>query len=93
MKRIRTWQRSLLDSFSARKTDVLLQEFATNHTWQVPTFPVLVHMGFMTPQTDLRDDIRSKFLSSQLRLIWVHGRKEILVHRGTEDFALRRDII
>ena len=93
LKRIRTWQRSLLDSFSARKTDVLLQEFATNHTWQVPTFPVLVHMGFMTPQTDLRDDIRSKFLSSQLRQIWDQGRKESLEHRGTEDFALRREII
>lgn len=93
LERSRAWQRKLLDSFSPQKTEALLQEFAKNHTWQVPTFPILVHMGFMTPRTDLRDDPRSKYLSSQLRQIWDQGRKERLEHREAEDFALRQEII
>jgi imidazolonepropionase-like amidohydrolase len=93
LQKSRAWQRSLLDSVSPRKTEALLAELAKNHTVQVPTFPILVHMGFLTPQTDLRDDPRSKYLSSQERQIWDQGRNERLKFGSPEDFALRQEIV
>ena len=93
LERSRTWQRDVLESLSLQKSAALLNAFVKNHTAQVPTFPVLVHMGFLTPETDLRGDPRSKYLSSELRKIWEQGRKGGLEHRTETDFALRREIV
>jgi len=93
LARSRAWQRKLLDSFSQQKAEALIQKFAGQRTWQVPTFPVLVHTGFLTPQTDLQNDPRSKYLASQLRQIWDQGRKQSLEHRTEEDFGLRQEIV
>jgi imidazolonepropionase-like amidohydrolase len=93
LERSRQWQRDLLQSLSPQKSAVLLSALAKNHVVQVPTFPVLVHLGFLNPDTDLSGDAHSKYLSSALRKIWEQGRKERLDYRTEADFALRREII
>lgn len=93
IQRSRAWQRKLLGSLSPQKEAALIQELARNHTWQVPTFPTLVHMGFLTPQTDLRDDPREQYVPSVVRNIWEQGRRQQLDNRSDADFALRAEIV
>ena len=93
IQRSRGWQRKLLESLSTQKAARLLQEFARNHTWQVPTFPTLVHMGFLTPQMDLRGDPWEKYVPSKVQQIWEQGRKTQMENRNDVDFALRAEII
>ena len=94
LQKSRNWQRSLLDSASPEKTQALLRDFASQHTAQVPTFPILVRIGFLTPATDLPgDDPRLRYLTSEEHKIWEQTRKSRLEHRGPPDFALREEII
>lgn len=91
--RERVWTRDLLDSYSSQLVDSLARKFAANQTWQVPTFPTLVHLGYVTPETDLADDPRLKYVPLKLRRLWEQGRKEQLDHRTAADFALRAESI
>jgi imidazolonepropionase-like amidohydrolase len=91
--RSRAWQRKLLDSYSAEKAEALLRTFAANGTWQVPTFPIMVHLGFMTPKTDLSHDPRMKYIPQNERNIWQEGVRERLEFRSEPDFALREEIV
>ena len=93
LARSRAWQRNLLDSYSAEKAGALFQTFVRNNTWQVPTFPILAHFGFMTPRTDLSQDPRMKYVPRNERALWSQGIKERLESRSETDFALREEII
>jgi hypothetical protein len=92
LARQRAWQRDLLGSISPEKSEALLRKFAVNQTWQVPTFPLLIHTGFLTPETDLRNDPRSKYVPRNVQKVWEQGRKARLEGYSGEDFALRREI-
>jgi imidazolonepropionase-like amidohydrolase len=89
----RSWTRTLLDSYSDEQAALLIKKFAANRTWQVPTFPTLVHLGFVTPDTDLGNDPRLKYVPAQLRHIWEQGRRAALAGRDSTDFAQRAEII
>jgi hypothetical protein len=89
----RAWLRALLDSINANKEEALIAEFARNRTWQVPTFPTLVHIGYLTPQTDLANDPRLRFVPENLRTIWKQGRSAQLDGYSAEDFALRDGVL
>jgi hypothetical protein len=91
--RVRAWQRKLLDSYSEEKAAALFRALLMNGTWQVPTFPILVHLGFMTPQTDLASDSQMKYISQSERRIWSEGVRERLQNRTQPDFALRAEIV
>jgi N-acetylglucosamine-6-phosphate deacetylase len=91
--RDRQWNKELLDSYSQERADKLIQTFLANQTWQVPTFPVLVHIGFLTPETDLRNDPKMKYIPKKTQDSWQQGRDEQLDHHGVEDFALRTEAI
>jgi imidazolonepropionase-like amidohydrolase len=91
--RDRQWTKDLLDSFSDERADKLVQTFLAHQTWQVPTFPVLVHIGFLTPKTDLKNDPKMKYVPKKLQEMWQQGRDEQLDHRGDEEFALRAEAI
>lgn len=93
LRRSRAWQRALLDSYSPEKAASLFRAFVTNGTWQVPTFPILAHLGFMTPATDLSRDPRMKFVPQNERNIWQQGVNSRLEHRSAPDFALRAEIL
>jgi imidazolonepropionase-like amidohydrolase len=92
-QRTRVWQRKLLDSRSPEKTEELIREFVRNRTWQVPTFPTLAHLGFLTPETDLGNDARLKYVPAKMREIWEQGRKSQLENRTAADFHLRSEIV
>jgi imidazolonepropionase-like amidohydrolase len=93
LRRSRAWQRALLDSYSPEKAAALFRAFVANGTWQVPTFPILAHLGFMTPATDLSRDPRMKFVPQNERKIWQQGVSSRLEHRSAPDFALRAEIV
>ncbi|HYL63896.1 MAG TPA: amidohydrolase family protein [Candidatus Methylomirabilis sp.] len=91
--RARAWRRKLLDSYSPQKVDSLIQAFVRNGTWQVPTFPILVHLAFMTPKTNLLNDPRIKFVPQSERKIWQQGVSGQLEHSPDSDFMLRGEIV
>jgi hypothetical protein len=91
--RNRAWQRKLLDTYSPQKADGLFRAFVANRTWQVPTFPITIHLGFVSPKTDLSNDSRMKYVSLGERKIWQQGIKDRLAYRSDADFALREEIV
>ena len=93
LARSRAWQQKLLDSYSPEKAAALLHAFVANGTWQVPTFPVIVHFGFITPQTDLSGDARMAYVPQNERTLWRQGIRERLENRTQADFALREEIV
>src|SRR3974390_195792 len=92
-RRNRRWLHGVLDSNSQCKTDALASKFARNGTWQVPTFPTLVHLGFVTPQEDLGADWRLRYVPQNLQAIWRQGRNGQLERYGSDDFALRDEVV
>ena len=93
MTRERKWQQDLLDSYSEDKAEALVKAFVNNGTWQVPTFPILIHMAFVTPKTDLERDARMKFVPQNEKKIWSAGTNGQLQGFTEEDFALREKIV
>ena len=91
--RQRTWLRKLLDTQSPQKTNSLIAAFLAHHTWQVPTFPALVHLGFLTPQTNLANDPRMKYVPQSEKKIWQQGTTSQLNGYTDADFAIREEII
>ena len=91
--RDRAWRRKLLDTYSAQKDEVLLHAFLINSTWQVPTFPIMVHLGFLTPKTDLLHDPRMRYVPQNVRKIWFQGVQSQLGNYSEADFALREEIV
>ena len=92
LDRLRAWQRDLLASQSPEQEAKLFQKFVKNGTWQVPTFPLLIHLAFLTPETDLSNDPRLKFIPGNVRKNWEEGRRESLEHEAAPDFALRKQM-
>jgi len=91
--RERTWRRALLDSYSPQKAESLLQAFRSNGTWQVPTFPIMLHLGFVTPKTNLLNDARMRYIPQNVRKIWNQGVQGQLDNYSEADFALREEIV
>jgi len=52
-----------------------------------------VHIGFLTPQTDLRNDRALRYVPGNLKAIWNQVRAAQLDGYGGEDFALRQNVI
>lgn len=91
--RTRAWIEDLLDSYSQKKAAGLFQKFAANHTWQVPTLPLLIHLAYLVPENDREDAPRLKYIPQNLRKTWNQGRDELLVAYTETDFALRRRLV
>jgi len=91
--RDRAWRRELLDTYSPQKADALLHAFVTNGTWQVPTFPIMVHLGFVTPKTNLLLDPRVRYVPQNVRKIWLQGVQAQLENYSEADFTLREEIV
>ncbi len=89
----RAWRRKLLDSYSPAKADSLFRAFVANGTWQVPTFPIMVHLGFVTPKTDLSQDPRMRYVPQNVRKIWQQGIRSQLENYSESDFLLREEIV
>jgi imidazolonepropionase-like amidohydrolase len=93
LERLRSWQQDLLDSYSNEKAAQLFQTFVANHTWQAPTFPLLIHLAFLTPETDLANDPRRKYVPASVRKIWDAGRQDSLANQGPAEFQMRRELM
>ena len=89
----RAWTKDLLDSYSQQRAADLVRKFAANRTWQVPTFPMLVHLGYVTPETDLGNDPMLKYVPLKVQQFWQMGRNAQLADRTATDFAQRAEII
>jgi imidazolonepropionase-like amidohydrolase len=93
LARERGWTKDLLDSYSPQLAESLAQKFAANRTWQVPTFPILVHLGYVTPETDLGNDPRLKYVPRKVLQFWEQGRREQFDHHNAADFAERTESV
>jgi len=93
LTRDRTWTRDLLDSYSERTAETLFQKFAANHTWQVPTLPLLIHLAYVVPESDRTGDPRLKYIPRGVREGWDKTRKNLLDSSTEEDFVLRRRLV
>jgi len=91
--RVRLWQQSILDTYSPQKAQQLYAKFLTNHTWQVPTLPLLIHLAFLTPANDLAGDPNLKYVPQNLRKIWTQGTSESLANKTPDDFEVRARLV
>jgi imidazolonepropionase-like amidohydrolase len=91
--RQRRWQQEVLDSYSRQKADSLFTKFATNHTWQVPTFPLLMDLAYLTTETLRPNDPRMKYIPGNVKTIWQQGSKDSLENRAAADFAQRVELV
>jgi hypothetical protein len=91
-EQMRNWQRDLLNSYSPQKAAKLFQKFLANHTAQTPTLPLLIHLAYLTPETDLRNDPRLKYIPGQLKKSWEQGRSAAFANQSEPDFELRKKL-
>jgi len=89
----RAWRRDLLDSYSQEKAAALFKTFVKNRTWQVPTFPILVQLAFVTPKTNRLQDARMRDVPQNVKKIWIQGVSAQLQNYSEEDFVLREEIV
>jgi imidazolonepropionase-like amidohydrolase len=93
LARDRLWTKDLLDSYSQQKAESSFQKFRANHTWQVPTLPLLIHLAYLVPESDRKGDPRLKYIPREVREAWDKSREELLDSRTEVDFALRRRLV
>jgi imidazolonepropionase-like amidohydrolase len=91
--RQRAWQQAVLNSYSAEKAQKLYAKLLANHTWQVPTLPLLIELAFLTPTTDRAGDPNLKYIPQNLKKIWKQGRAESLANKTPGDFLLRAKLV
>jgi len=91
--RQRAWQQAVLDTYSREKAQWLFTKFLANHTWQVPTLPLLIDLAFLTPATNRPNDPNLKYVPQNLRKIWKQGRAESLANKTAGDFELRAKLV
>ena len=91
-ERMRVWLEDLLGSYSPQRAAALFNKFHRNHTAQVPTLPLLIHLAFLTPETDLANDPRMKYIPHNLQTIWDQGRQASMANQSAPDFLLRRKL-
>ena len=93
LARERAWTKDLLDSHSQQRAANLFRKLAANRTWQVPTLPLLIHLAYLTPESDRSGDPRLKYIPGDVRKNWDRSRKELLVSRTELDYSLRRQLV
>jgi imidazolonepropionase-like amidohydrolase len=86
------WQRELLRTQSEKFTSALIEEFAHNQTWQVPTLITLRNVAFASPALHLPADRRTQFVPRQLLDSWKSERARELQATPAE-FAARQAIL
>ena len=91
--RQRAWQQAVLNSYSPEKARQLYAKLLANHTWQVPTLPLLIELAFLTPATDRANDPNLKYIPQNLQRIWKQGRAESLANKTPGDFLLRAKLV
>ena len=91
--RQRAWQQAVLDSYSPEKARQLYAKLLGNHTWQVPTLPLLIELAYLTPATDRSNDPNLKYIPQNLKKIWKQGRAESLANKTPGDFLLRAKLV
>ncbi len=91
--RQRAWQQAVLDTYSYEKAQQLYAKLLANHTWQVPTLPLLIELAYLTPATDRANDPSLKYIPQNLQKIWKQGRVESLANKTSGDFQLRAKLV
>jgi len=93
LERGRVWDRDLLASYSSERAARLFQKFAANHTWQVPTLPLLIDLVYLTPESNRPNDPRMKYIPSGLLQFWELGRRQSFADQTEADFRVRRKLV
>jgi len=91
--RQRAWQQAVLDTYSPQKARQLYAKFLANHTWQVPTLPLLIELAYLTPAKNRANDPHMKYIPQNLQNVWKRGRAESLANKSPDDFLLRAKLV
>jgi imidazolonepropionase-like amidohydrolase len=83
------WQRELLTHYSEEAADELIAKFARIQTWQVPTLILLRNNAFPTPENDLANDPRRKYIPHQFLETWQKTHQTQMKSATPREFALR----
>src|SRR5439155_4314035 len=90
--RVFRWQGELLDSFSPKKADELLERFAARDTWQTPTLVLLKHDAFPTLGSVDGNEVNGKYIPKATLENWNKGREEQMRFVGLAESALREKL-
>lgn len=91
--RQRKWQQAVLDTYSEEKAKTLYAKFLANHTWQVPTLPLLAHLAYLTPATDTFNAPERKYIPRGVLKNWTQGRAQALANKSAPDFDQRAQLL
>jgi len=91
--RQRAWLQAVLDSYSEEKAHALYGKFLANHTWQVPTLPLLIDLVYLTPEHAHAADSKMKYVPPKVREFWRRGVLDAMSHKSAEDFAVRDQLV
>lgn len=83
------WTRDLLRSYSQQNATELFQKFAGNHTWQVPTLPLLMDLAYRIRPDTPQLAARRKYLPGNVAAIWNPVLEKNIRSANAEDFAVR----
>src|SRR5207237_8177512 len=91
--RAAAWRLELTHTYSPPEVEALLRTFVTTSTWQVPTFPIMLQLCFVTPKTNLLRDMRMRYVPQNVKRIWFQGVQAQLENYSEADLALREEIV
>src|SRR5262249_3177600 len=86
------WRQRLLRTQSAKFTSALVEEFAHNLTWQVPTLITLRNVAFAMSSANLPADPRTQFIPRHLLEEWKKEREKEL-QASPAEFAVRKALL
>lgn len=83
------WQREVLDTFSEQKAAELTAKLKAQQVWQTPTLILLRNDAFPTPDFNLPNDSRSKYVPAKIVSGWRKSYDEQMKNISAEEFSLR----
>ncbi|HET8964888.1 MAG TPA: amidohydrolase family protein [Candidatus Acidoferrum sp.] len=92
-ERVFRWQQELLDSFSSKKADELLDRFAAKNVWQTPTLVLLKHDAFPTLENRDEENENEKYVPKATLENWQKSRAEQLRFVGQAESDLRAGLL
>jgi len=83
------WQREALDTYSEQKAAALIEKFRGQQVWQTPTLILLRNDAFPSPDLNLPNDPRSKYVPAKFVSNWRKNYEQQMKNISAEEFSLR----
>jgi hypothetical protein len=91
--RVLAWQQEVLNSYSEQKAAALIAKFKAQQTWQTPTLILLRNDAFLSPELDLPNDLRVKYVPVRFLNNWRKGYDQQVKNISADEFSLRAALL